>query len=152
MQLLAQAIEIPKMEDDLPKFHLTVKENAVASFGKILKKYGNVIPRDQLKAYLIYWLKHMPILHDHKESIMQHQFMLALITDQNDPLEIRNPEILKRVLEIFVRIHPKKKLCDAEMQVSIQSVVNGFKNNPEISAILSTMTFTDDERDFLNKC
>ena len=152
LQLLAQAIEIPKMEDDLPKFHLTVKENAVASFGKILKKYGNVIPRDQLKAYLIYWLKHMPILHDHKESIMQHQFMLALITDQNDPLEIRNPEILKRVLEIFVRIHPKKKLCDAEMQVSIQSVVNGFKNNPEISAILSTMTFTDDERDFLNKC
>jgi hypothetical protein len=151
LKLLSQAIEMPKQEDDNPKYYLTVKENAVSAFGKILQTNGQFIQPEQMKLFLIYWLRHLPILHDHKEAVLQHKFLITVVTSPHDILGVRNPDILKRLVEIFLRIHHKKKICSEEMQGMIKTIIRGFFSEPSISQIMQTIAFDQPEKEFLTR-
>lgn len=151
LKLLSQAIEIPKGQDDYAKFYLTVKENAVSAFAKIVQAHVSSIPVDKVHQYLLYWLKNLPILHDHKEGIINHKMLLSLIVSPQDLLGIKNPEILKRLVEIFLRIYHKRKVCDEEMANSITLIVRKFRDDPTVSQIMQGMTFEQPEKEFLAK-
>lgn len=151
IQMLWQAIEMKKSADDFPKFFLTVRDNAVASLGKLLQAFGGSMTPEDLSQGLRYWLKQLPILHDHKEATQQHQFLLSLVTSEPPVLPLSDPEVLKKAIEVFSQIHQRKKLCKEEMNNSIDQLFNALKNNQQIRTILGTLTLTDSETEFLKR-
>lgn len=151
MQLLASAIDLPKAEDDYHKFFLTVKENGVASLGKILQTFGASLPPADLTAWTLFWLKNLPIVHDHKEAVGQHQFLLKLVTSQPPVINLMDADILKRVVEVLAKIYTKKKLTNEEMNVQIGHIVRSLKNNEQTRGLLVSIPFGNEEKEFLSR-
>lgn len=151
VQLLSQAVELPVRPDDFPKFYQTVKENAVASIGKILHAFGGSLPPEQFQQLASYWLRHLPIAHDHKEAVFQHRYLLTLVARQPPVFSLTQPDVLKALVTTFTRVAGKKKLVDEQTAAAIDSVLAGFKGSQEILAALQGLTFEEKERAFLQK-
>lgn len=141
--LLTQAVELAKPEDEYLKFFLTVKENAVASLGKILQAFGQSFSHEDLARLINYWLSHLPIVHDHKEAIGQHKFLTKLI--QAKLVNLADPNVLKAVVGIFARVYQRKKLSDEETNLAIDGLMGSLKASPQIVEAL-TAAGLDDSR------
>jgi hypothetical protein len=150
MTLLSRACQIPKKNDDYPKFYSTVKENAVASFGKILQAFGDNCSVDELRIYRPFWIEHLPIEHDHKEAIAQHNYFLSLVIEKSVDIEITSPIVLKNIIRILTRIYNKEKLCNKNMRGLIIEIVKLFRNRADLNEVVKTLTLDPHETHFLN--
>jgi hypothetical protein len=151
LQLLCRAIELPKAEDDYQKFFMTVKENAVASLGKIIQFFGPSLPHENLQQLAMYWLKNLPIQHDQKEATQQHKFLTYLITRQPPVFNLSDADTLRAIISVFSRIAQKKKLADEETNLAVNSILAGFKASPEIVKVLQSIPFEEAEKEFLQR-
>lgn len=148
-ELLVRSINVQKKEDDYPKFYFTVKENGVASFGKILQMSLASMDMQTAQNSINYWFSHLPIVHDHKEGLHQHKFLLSLITDPRGFFNFNDENTLHKILTIFATIHKKKKICDDEIRTHIKTVIDGFKSNAQIAGLVSKMTLSQEIQDFV---
>lgn len=149
IQLLWQAIEMKKPKEDFGRFYLTVRDNAVASLGKLLQTFGSSMGPEPLLQGLNYWMKQLPILHDFKEGIQQHRFFISLVTNSPPILPLSDPEVLRKAVEVFTNIYKRKKLSSEEMNLQIDQIFTSLKNTPQAREMIGNMQLNDKEKEFL---
>lgn len=149
VEVLVQAIELPKPEDEYLKFFLTVRENGVASLGKILNVFGQSFAQTDLANLLSFWLKQLPIVHDHKEAGNQHKFLIRLV--QANLINMSDPAVLKTVIGVFSRIYQRKKLSDEETNLAIAHVMTTLVSSPQHVAVLEAAGLEESQKEFILK-
>lgn len=149
MKTLSEAIKLPKKDEDFPKFFESVRDNGVASAGKLIELHLNSLDVPTAQSYINYWLMQLPILNDHKEGVLQHQMLVKLITDQRSFLNLTDPAVLNQILVVFATIFKKKKVCPDQLKAEIKVVVGLLKSNPTILPVLSSMSFSKEVSDFV---
>lgn len=76
LDLLVEAMNIPKNEKDTDKTHKACTDNTISAIGKIIKSHGRFIdPRP----YLTVWLQSLPLKVDEVEAITQHELLTQII-------------------------------------------------------------------------
>lgn len=101
LQVLAQSAEIPKGHES-EKNYGNCRDNAIASFGKIIKYHGASFDP---KPCLLVWLNYLPIKYDQGESILQHELLTDVLNNnielliQGETQESAN--VLLKILQVF---------------------------------------------------
>ena len=150
IKIITQTIDIPKGENDLNKQYHTCKENAISTFGKILMVSWGQLSADRLQIMVDYWINHLPIVHDPKEAIIQHNMLMqALINNYNIILGVQMKN-LKNIIHIFHTIYQHKKLSNQQINDSIQEIVKAFVNNDQIKGALEGLGLSDEEKTFIH--
>ena len=149
MKKLAEAIQLPKKEDDFHKFFESVKDNGVASVGKLIEMHLGALDQPTAQSYLNFWLMQLPVLSDHKEGVLQHQLLAKLVTDQRSFFNLTDPVTLNQILVVFEAIFKKKKVCPDQLKQEIKVIVGLFRSTQAIVAVLSSMNFSKNVSEFI---
>lgn len=149
VKIITQSIDIPKNENDINKQYHTCRENAISTFGKVLMvSWGQLTP-DRLQIMVDYWINHLPITHDAKEAIIQHNMLMqALVTNYSIILgpQMKN---LKAIIHTFQIIYKHRKVSNQNINDSIQEIVRAFVNNEQIKSALENLGLSDEEKTFI---
>lgn len=149
IKIITQAVDIPKAENDMNKQYQSCRENAISTFGKVLMVSWSQLTPDRLQVMVDYWINHLPIIHDPKEGIIQHNMLMqALISNYNIILgaQMKN---LKQIIHIFQIIYKHRKLSNEQINTSIQEIIKAFVNNEQIKSTLETLGLSDEENTFI---
>ena len=101
LQVLIQAADIPKGSEN-EKTYGNCKDNAVSSFGKIIKAHGASFDP---KSCILMWVNYLPLKYDEGEAHFQHEFLCDILINSPDLLiggeTPESANVLLKVLQIF---------------------------------------------------
>lgn len=91
----------------------------------------------------------MPILHDKKEAIYQHEMLVKVL--QNLSIEILESKQVKvsHLMEIFQKIYGRKKFSNETIDGSIVTIIKGYVNNDNIKKLIIEANLSQDTQAFV---
>lgn len=147
--VVTKAVNIPKGENDMNRGYMACKENAVSTFGKILFSMWSSLDQEKLQNMVNYWIQHLPIVHDYKEALIQHQLLMQTLVSNYNVILGNNMVNLGRLVKIFATIYKKKKVSNQQINDSIEEIVRAFLNNEQIKTNLNGLQLEEAEQKFL---
>lgn len=151
MKVVSQCIEMPKKEKELEYKFYMCKDNSISTFGKLIKSNWNNMDDNKKSNYLNYWLKNLPITHDHKEAVLSYEILFGVM-DQNYQLILgANNENLMKVIEIFQKIYQKKKISNKGINANIEKYMSGFLKDQNLKNMIVSLALNDDQKIFCEK-
>jgi hypothetical protein len=149
VKYLTQSMGTPKKKNQSANEFATVREMGVASLGNIVQLVGDSISPEKHQQYLGFWVNNLPIIHNQKEALHQHQLLVSVLTDNANLVINNNPAMMKRVIENLIEIHGSKKISNNEIDKGIANLIKTFDQNDQIKTLLSKCNLIDSEQDFI---
>jgi hypothetical protein len=148
MKIISQTIEVPKNEKEIEhRFHLC-KDNCIATFGKMMEANWSNLDANMQAQYFNYWITHLPITHDHKESVNCSNILFHLFQTSPQVVFGANNCHVQKLIEIFQKIYQKHKISTPEIDSQIETYMKGFLTNESIKNLIITLELNKDQKEF----
>lgn len=128
--------------------HYNVIDNCISAQGKIIKSAWSQLTPDILSKCLQSWLNGLPLVHDHKEGVMNLEMLIQILQTKPDAI-LSTPENIAKVFEIFATVYQQKKISNAQIDANIKTLSLGFFNNDHIKSVVAAANLKDNTKAFI---
>ena len=127
----------------------SVLENCVSAQGKIIKALWNVLSPEIITKWLNTWLQGLPLIHDHKEGIVNLEMLIQILQTKAETL-LNSTENVAKICEIFATVYQKKKISNPEIDTNIKTLILGFLANEQIKTVITSANLSESTKEFIS--
>ena len=149
LDVLKIALELKKGDEEKAAY-LATKDNTVASFGKIIKGCQEVMPIDQTKQLVSFWVSHLPLVKDKEEGVPQHDMLCDIIIHNPNMVLGENYENIEHVIRIFIKIY-KKSSSNVLIDTKINAIMTKLTKDPIVVSAIHNINFNQTEKEKIDQ-
>jgi len=128
LEALVNAYNVPRQTGDLKEAHVSARDNAAASIGKIIKYQGEKI---NLKDVVDKWISFLPLEEDKSEGKEQYELLCDIILKRSDVIVGENNKNLPQIIKVLSKAY-KTSFSEEKIDENIRVIMKNFKENASL--------------------
>ena len=133
-----------------PRELKALSDNCFSAHGKMFSAVWAKLSDPQLDSLLARWLGGLPMLEDHKESIVNLKLLFWVLKTKPHALLGADFARLGKLLSVFAQVYHQKKISNAHLDAEIKQWTQQLVADERMKVIVVALPLDDHVKEFMN--